>query len=329
MPIDRINQQIPLPSFDELPLNPEDPPYTAWSLWGKDDNLGTLNKLTPDKIIEAGKLVRKGKVFSLNWALELPDGGMVDRFQSEHIIKTLSENKCFDDVYHNFNPQASSQWDGLRHHCHLSTSRFYNNTPLSEVNTLKTGRLGIHHVARRGIVGRAVLLDFGRWAATHIKDYDPFSPYEILVEDLERVARHQNVEIKEGDILLLRTGWTTAYEKRKAEGIMIDLSGTMEKLPNCVGIKACEETFRWLWNHHFSAVASDNIGFEKLPFPTDREICHSVLLGGWGMLIGELWFLDDLAEDSAKDGVYEYFFTSAPLNKFGGIASPPNAICTK
>lgn len=58
-------------------------------------------------------------------------------------------------------------------------------------------------------------------------------------------------------------------------------------------------------------------------------ILDSAFLGGFGMPIGELLYLDALAEDSAKDGVYTYFFTSAPLNKERGVASPPNALCMK
>lgn len=58
-------------------------------------------------------------------------------------------------------------------------------------------------------------------------------------------------------------------------------------------------------------------------------LLDSCFLGGWGMPIGEMFYLEKLAEDSAKDGVYTYFFTSAPLNKENGVASPPNAICIK
>lgn len=54
-----------------------------------------------------------------------------------------------------------------------------------------------------------------------------------------------------------------------------------------------------------------------------------MFLGGWGMPIGELFNLQNLAKDSAEDNVYTYFFTSAPLNKENGIASPPNAVCIK
>lgn len=47
------------------------------------------------------------------------------------------------------------------------------------------------------------------------------------------------------------------------------------------------------------------------------------------MMLGELFYLEKLAQDSFEDKVYEYFFSSAPLNKKGGIGSPPNAICIK
>ncbi len=48
-----------------------------------------------------------------------------------------------------------------------------------------------------------------------------------------------------------------------------------------------------------------------------------------GLPLGELWDLDALAEDCAADGVYEGFFTSAPLRVRSGVASPPNALVVK
>jgi hypothetical protein len=56
---------------------------------------------------------------------------------------------------------------------------------------------------------------------------------------------------------------------------------------------------------------------------------HFRLIPLLGMPIGELWWLDDLAADCAEDGVYEFFFTSAPLNVPGGVGSPPNALAIK
>ena len=39
--------------------------YRNWGKWGKDDQLGTLNYITPEKIIQAARLVRAGRVISL------------------------------------------------------------------------------------------------------------------------------------------------------------------------------------------------------------------------------------------------------------------------
>ncbi|KAL0083577.1 putative cyclase-domain-containing protein [Phycomyces blakesleeanus] len=325
-----MSTESTLPTYDELPVDPNAPPHTAWGLWGEDDNLGTLNLLTPDKVVKATSLVSRGDVFALNWKLENPNMGMLNRDACTHIIKPIHGDMVFDDVYDGFNTQASSQWDGLRHFCLSTSGQFYNNTSAEEIKDPKNGKIGVHHMARRGIVGRAVLLDFARWAEVNVPDYDAFTRYEITVEELDAVAAHQGVTFEEGDILLLRTGWTARYEVKKAEDTLPVLNAALGELPDSAGLKFSEDTFRWVWNHHFAAIASDNIGVEALPFINPYAgTCHSMFLSGWGMPLGEMFFLEALAEDCAKDGVYQFFFSSAPLNKFGGVASPPNALVIK
>ncbi|CAO3691165.1 unnamed protein product [Rhizopus stolonifer] len=180
-------------------------------------------------------------------------------------------------------------------------------------------------MARRGIVGRAVLLDYARWVAKNRPEYSPFERLEVTVDELDQVAAAQGVEFEHGDILLIHFGWIESFESygESIRKVIPDLNN-----PRCAGVKACEETFRWMWNRHFAAVAADNFPFEAFPFAWENS-CHSMFLGGWGMPIGELFSLQNLADDSAKDNVYTYFFTSAPLNKENGIASPPNAVCIK
>ncbi|KAI9473640.1 MAG: hypothetical protein EXX96DRAFT_312599 [Benjaminiella poitrasii] len=321
-----------IPKYDQLPIDASYPPHTAWGLWREDDNYGTLNLLTEERVLNASKCIRRGAIFPLNWKLESPQPVLFGRPEIEHTqIPHNEHNLAFDDVYNNFNPQSSSQWDGLRHIAHIGSQLFYNGVKPTEVVQKGThpdsnGRLGIHHMARRGIAGRAVLLDYARWAAEHNPNYDPFERYEITVEELEKVAAAQRVKFEEGDILLLRTGWIETHDRlgEKVKDAIKDL-----KHPHCAGIKACEETFRWLWDHHFAAICADNPPVEAFP-PTDwATSCHSALLGGFGMPLGEMFFLEHLAEDSAKDSVYTYFFTSAPLNKENGVSSPPNAICIK
>ena len=54
-----------------------------------------------------------------------------------------------------------------------------------------------------------------------------------------------------------------------------------------------------------------------------------VIIGLWGMPIGEMFKLAALAASCDADRRYEFFFTAAPLNKLGGVASPPNALAIK
>lgn len=185
---------------------------------------------------------------------------------------------AFDDCYNNFNTQSSTQWDGLRHVAHLGSGQFYNGVKPSEVargTPDSNGRLAIHHMARRGIAGRAILLDYGRWAAKNNPTYDPFERIEITVQELDKVAEAQGVKFEIGDILMVRTGWMEAYEGfgDQVKEKIADLEN-----PSCAGVKACEDTFRWIWDHHFSAVASDNFPFEAFP-PTDwKKSCRKFIL---------------------------------------------------
>lgn len=208
-------------------------------------------------------------MFPLNWKLESPQPVLFGRSEIEHAYKPLVPgDMAFDDCYNNFNTQSSTQWDGLRHVAHLPSGQFYNGVKTTEVargTPDSNGRLAIHHMARRGIAGRAVLLDYGRWAAKNNPSFDPFERMEITVEELDKVAEAQGVQFEIGDILMVRTGWMEAYERYgdQVREKIVDLEN-----PSCAGVKACEDTFRWIWDHHFAAVASDNFPFEAFP-PTD------------------------------------------------------------
>jgi kynurenine formamidase len=87
---------------------------------------------------------------------------------------------------------------------------------------------------------------------------------------------------------------------------------------------------RYLWDAHVVAVASDTYAVEAVSSDVVRGgNLHRMLIGQFGMALGELWWTEDLAADCAADGVYETFLTSAPLYATGAIGSPPNAIAMK
>jgi hypothetical protein len=318
-----------LPTFDELPIKPDYPPHSAWGVFGDDDQIGTLNLLTPERVAAAAHLVKTGQIFALNWELEQPHPPLFKRATLQHTITRRRKN-VFDDVYDNFNTQSSSQWDGLRHFGHRQYG-FYNGVTEEQIADTTNPRNGIHHWARRGIAGRGVLIDFQRFAATHNIAFAPGKRYGITAEQLQAAADWQGLRFQTGDILLVRTGWVEWYEALNEEQkTQLAQPGAMQ----IAGLEQSEDSLRFLWDNHFAAIACDNPPFEAFPPATpDTEenfgMMHGTIIGLWGMPIGEMFQLGALARACAADRRYEFFFTAAPLNKLGGVASPPNALAIK
>jgi hypothetical protein len=318
-----------LPTFDELPIKPGYPPHSAWGVFGDEDQIGTLKLLTPERIAAAARLIQQGQVFALNWELELPHPPLFNRATLRHTLNRRRQN-VFDDVYDNFNTQSSSQWDGLRHYGH-PVYGFYNGVTETQIADATNPRNGIQHWARRGIAGRGVLLDFERFAAQHGIAFKPGERYGITAEQLQAAADWQGVSFQTGDILLLRTGWIAWYTSLNEEQrTQLAQTGAL----TVAGLEQGEDSLRFLWDSHFAAIACDNPPFEAFPpagSTADQrgEMMHGTIIGLWGMPIGEMFQLDALAEACAADRRYEFLFTAAPLNKLGGVASPPNALAIK
>jgi kynurenine formamidase len=94
------------------------------------------------------------------------------------------------------------------------------------------------------------------------------------------------------------------------------------------GLDGTQETAEWVWDHRIAAIAADNIAMEATPV-LDPSFQHRRILAMFGMPIGEIWNLERLAEDCARDGVYEFFLVTKPLNLKHGVGSPPNALAFK
>jgi hypothetical protein len=190
-------------------------------------------------------------------------------------------------------------------------------------------------------VTRGVLADVGRWRAGLGRPLqhgtsDPYEPEELVA-----CLADQGVAVEPGDVLLVRTGWLEWYRSLDGEGRV-----AASKVDTACGLRPGHGSSGLLWDWHVAAVATDAPAFEVSPLGAlateeqmaevraDRTlapgiIMHASLLPLLGMPIGELWDLDDLADDCAADGTYEFLFTSAPLNLHQGVASPPNALAVK
>ncbi|HUY25962.1 MAG TPA: cyclase family protein [Candidatus Binataceae bacterium] len=314
-----------IPSYAELPVRAGAPEGSAWGVFGDRDEVGTINLLTPGRVRAAAGSIKTGKVFALNLPIDIPNPPLFTRQAHRHTVKAFPPPTEFvlDDYLDNFYPQASSQWDALAHVKHPVFGA-YNGIPDHEMTGRGGTRLGIDNLARRGIAGRGVLADIGRYYARVGKSIEYTTAQSIPLEDLEATLAAQKSALRAGDILLIRIGWTSFY-LGASDAVKEDLA----RETVVPGIEGSQRVARWIWDHHLAAVASDSPALEALPKSGEQEFMHFHLLAFFGMPIGEMWNLEDLAEDCARDKVYEFFLTSAPLNVPGGIGSPPNALAIK
>jgi hypothetical protein len=128
-------------SFDSLPLRKDGPPGNAWGRFGDDDELGTLNFITPQVTAEAAKEIVDGGRVSVDWSLDSMSVPCFGRSSLEHKIQQKGERIVFDDVL-TFNTQSSSQWDGFRHYGYQKHKVFYNGVTVDDVT--KTKKNSIH-----------------------------------------------------------------------------------------------------------------------------------------------------------------------------------------
>jgi kynurenine formamidase len=324
-----------VPRYDELLK--ADPPGSSWEVFGRDDQLGTINFLTPQRVADAARLVRTGRRFGLDHVLTAfepyPTGTRRPLQHRLFSTNTWHRDDWVDSLY----LQSSSQIDSLRHIGHPQHGFYGGLRP--EQNTQDSTALGVHTWAAAGIAGRGVLLDVPRWFARRGVDYDAGQTLAIDAAMLDEVADAQGVSWEGGELLLLRTGWAEQYlAKSPAERA----SGPWRQAP---GLAQRESTVRWLWDHEIALVAADNLAVEADPviesdfrYPGETRpatgvdhsgMLHRPLIALLGMVLGELWRLDELAADCDADGVYEFFVTCKPLNLVGGVGSPPNAIAIK
>jgi hypothetical protein len=321
-----------LPDYDQLPVNDGAPKRSSWGLWGDDDVFGCLNLLTPARVRAGVACARDGKVFNLNLELHLPQPPLFSRSAFVHTVHNRPSGH--DDELAGWNTQSSSQWDGFRHIRH-ATHGFYNG--------VADESHGMHHWARKGIVGRAVLADVARWRASQGRPLRPDASEGISSEDLLATLDAEGIAVEPGDILLVRTGWMSWY-RSLSDGERAALATTAPM--STVGLLPGEAMLRTLWDLHVAAVAADNPALEvwppgamltpeqanemrTSPEPAAEFFMHYSLLPLLGMPIGELFDFDGLAADCATDGRYACLFTSAPLNLEAGVASPPNALAVK
>ena len=291
-----------------------------WGRWGEEDERGTVNLITPERLVAAAGLIRQGKVFDLGIPFDgngpQPGGG---RINPVRLMSETGANQVFPGAFryaddYVFMPlQGASQWDGLAHVYY--DDQLYNGYPSSHVSVKGATKDSIDKMAK-GIAGRGVLLDIAR-----LLDVEWLEQGKVITPDeLDRAASAQGVEMRSGDILLFRTGWR---KKFLAEN---DAASFMAGEPG-LGMDCIE----WLHRHEVAAVCSDNWAIEVLPGEYDDQLLtvHMVLIRDMGMTLGEILDFEELSADCQADGVYDFFFCAPPIKFTNAVGSPINPLAIK
>jgi hypothetical protein len=303
-----------------------------WGRWGDDDQIGTLNFLTDGVVRDAATAIRSGRRFSLAYPLRL-DGlqtgaipGRVNPLRTMVAINACMSGDpstfCTSDDVVVMGLQAATHWDGLGHASY--DGKIYGGRDASVIDERGATQCGIEQI--RSITGRGVLLDVAR--AKGLEELEP--GYAIQADDLTATAAHQGVEIRSGDIILVRTGKMA----RAKAGDLAGYLGAVDPeigLPLAAGIGLTSAL--WFHEHDIAAVATDNITFEVLPWdpavPGAVLPMHCIHLVEMGLTQGQNWDLEELAADCAADGQYDFFLEASPQPFVGGVGSPVNPVAIK
>lgn len=301
-----------IPAFADLPTHPELGLKHSWEVFGSQDDLGTLNHLTPSRVAAAAAEVRTGESFGLSLGLQAIDPPLFGREPLKQSVFATSRND-WDEKLDNVFPQAGTQWDGLLH-VRAREHGFY--TGVTD-DPPASGRLGIS--AWRGVLaGRGVLLDLG----AHL-GLDALAGHPVSAQQVQDCADAQGVTVQPGDFLCLRFGWTSAYRRLcAAERTDYATPGRT----TFTGLAGTELMSQVLWDWGVSALVCDNPAAEVAPGDPGVGSLHRRLLPMLGMPIGELFDLDALAEACRADGRWSFLLIAAPHQLAGSVASPGNAV---
>ncbi len=286
--------------------------------WGAGDQRGAANRLTPERVKQASRLIQSGKVYSLGRVYEhgMPLPG------KRHFSLTIpgsptggpsgkNQGVYHDDLFSGEIGQIGTQLDGLGHVGVRigGDDYFYNGFRRSQFGTAYgLEKLGIENVGV--FYTRGVLIDVAR-----SRGVERMKVGEVITgRDLETAAKAQGVEIGEGDVVLIRTGHGQLWMK--------DNVAFAAGEPG-IGTDAA----RWLADRKIVLVGSDTWATEVVP-PEDPERpfpVHLMLLVRAGIYNIENLDLEELAKDKA----YEFAFIFAPLRLKGATGSPGNPIAVR
>lgn len=300
-----------------------------WGRWGPQDEIGTANFITSEKIVEACRLVSQGQVLSLAIPLNPRTPTDPSRPPMQHFARSVrlrvadhgwGGDSEFADDWISMSPQTGTQWDGLTHA--FREGKIYNGYDAGQAINPVIGarKCSIDRLATC-FVTRGVLLDVVSHKGWGEEGHLP-GALAVTAEDLEECARSQGVDIRRGDALMIRTGWVPFWYQATPQ----ERETYFDVAPG-LGMSTPE----WLQQKEVACVGVDNVAVEVKPAEDGRSLnpLHPILIRDLGLTIGELFWFEDLTRVCAEAGSWEFLFVAQPLRITGGIGSPINPLAIR
>jgi kynurenine formamidase len=328
------------------------PDGSNWGDFGEDDQLGRINLLTADRVRAAAAEIQTGQNFCLSLPLDYPGGNVLNarryppalspteidgeewmNMSMGNYIKNATDVICDDQVL--ICLQYSTQWDSLAHvGSHFDADGdgeaekvFYNGFRAGEHilgpdDHTQPGalNLSIDNFAANPIQGRGVLVDLSRHYGRERK--------AVNYEDLMGVMEKDGVVIEEGDILMLRTGFSELI-------LEMDHHPDKEVLDNsCAALDGLDDRLlQWITDSGIAAICADNYAVENFLGHGSETPCsalplHQHCLFKLGLPLAELWYFAELAEWMAENNRNRCFLTAPPLRLPKAVGSPATPVAT-
>ncbi len=269
------------------------------------DVFGALARIAPADLLSALSLVKQGKTYDLGLEINerIPQGGPGAFTPFSYLTRVSPEEMGKQGP---FQFSAETIIGSLHVSTHIDAfvhiqyeNRIFGGAQAAEVRTDRGWtQYGIETV--KPIIGRCVILDIaGLKGVEALHD-----GYDITIDDLQQAMTAQGVSIRQGDIVIVRTG--------KIREFYTDIKAFQAGEPG-VGPTAAE----WLYEQGMAVLGTDTTGTEPLPFKDPAVTTHRAMLVEHGVHLIENLYLDDVA----ADGVSEGCFICLPLKFTGATGS--------
>ena len=292
-----------------------------WGRWGADDQLGTMNLITPAKRKRAAALVQDGVPVSCARPIVTNEISADTTIQPLRFMVDSGEGRDHDSSDRILQRRGAAEFIGMVFHgysiTHIDTpahyfwqGKMYNGRSANLITSREGAQVESVDLLRDGVVSRGVLLDVaalkGRWLE---------AGEGVMPEDLEAAEKAQGVRVEPGDILLIRTGY---YARRLRE----------PRNPGRDGSPAAGvASMPWVRARDIAMLGTDTHNdVSPLPYPRIGNALHVVSLVAMGMWLIDNGNLEELAQAGTRYRRWEFMLTLAPLVLERVTGSPTNPI---